>query len=677
MSTLIARSIRLSLLGVAFCSGLLIDVSAYANNIGELPGYLITKKNIGTILAPSQFAKKLISQMHWQQLPIYNSNDILMNNVIVINLAEYTNGEIIDLAKQAVRLGKVVILDSTEVTNTEKVVTVSSQVIGVGLADPIVIVRSKNKTPEYKSISLSPSIDLNESSLLSTDEISSIKIDKLVGEVKKITQHWDSESTRKHSSKKNKKHNRLSITNNDDSTRYKPDITIPIEFRHVGFKCRVGKEFDGNGWSNTGNWHGTIEDACDGQASVSLFYTLDFVRSVTYSGGGDHNADNAKYLRITLNPASGGGSGWHLVNQPTHKHTWFESYTNRLTWFGPIAMDYGVEVTTSDQDVHLYSSTPNNKGKESEIREVTGFTVGVEAGGKADIGDKGPTVGVDVKGSFSYSSQRWVTYKTYEYTIENQSAAGLTDKAKWIWDRKFNEYSENWRTNSTCALWCDDWFFKDSAFTAAAYANYKPGFSATFRAPAAKEGESLFTISNQMTVAALGGRVQYMGFMQGYTPWSYSGTKYTFHKKFKVNWSAPVFEPETNVSLEAFRFASNEGICLDVAYGSIANGAKVIGYPCKYSNNQLWGLDNFQRYKSRVAKDRCLTAENDNSLTVRQCTATSKQKWRWEADKLANELGKYVSIINGKVIMSDNRDDYNDWRSYVRNIGVDKVLTVY
>ncbi|WP_163835659.1 leukocidin family pore-forming toxin [Spartinivicinus ruber] len=656
------------LTSLALVTSLPVALIGYSS---DLPGYLIFKKQVGLISYPSEIVSQLMTDKSWLQKPVYKAGDLSHVSLVIINLAEYNNDEAIKLAKQAFRQGKMLILDSTQATNSKQVKKITAKIIGVGLADPIIAVRKNNNSAEYKSLSVSNALKGQE------------RLTRLMKETEAVIKQWDSTVLNSSSSSRSSRVHRSTAFSSSSSTPYRPEVSIPLEFRHIGFKCRVGKEFDGNGWSNSANWSGTIEDACNGEASVSLFYNLDFIRSVPFNGGGDQNADNAKYIRITLNPGGGesggsasGGAGWHLVDKPSHKHTWFESWTNRLTWFGPVAMDYTVEITTSDSDVHLFNTIPNNKPKESEIREVSGFTVGVEAGGKADVGEKGPTVGVDAKGSFSYNSQRWVTYKAHEYTVANQSRAGTQDRAKWLWDRKFDEDSKNWRTNDTCALWCDDWFFKDSAFSAASYANYKPGFSATFQAPAEKSGESTFTISNKVTVAALGGRVQYMIWYQGYTPWSYNGTAYTFNKNFRVNWDAPVFEPEVNVSIEAFRKDSTQGICLDVEGSSTAEGTSVIGYSCQYSNNQLWGLDNYQRYRSRVGKDRCLTAETDNTVTVRSCTAAANQKWRWEGDKLVNELGKSLAIVNDQAVMTDNAEDYQDWRNYVRNIEADKVLTV-
>ncbi|MGI0117248.1 leukocidin family pore-forming toxin [Zooshikella sp. RANM57] len=672
-------SLRVGIIGVSLFNYLPVTANEEFN---ELPGYLITQKQIATVSSPSEFTTSFVQNESWQTVSAYSLDDLKQTQLVIVNTSNYLSKDEIALARAAYRMGKTVIIDNTAVVNNSTVSQTIAAIIGIGLTDPIVAVRRTNGKAEYKSLSVNNELSANE------------QTEYLITEVKNIISTWDNVGnvTKSSSEKRSKRTKRSALAyssvaaSSSEGTNYRPEVTIPLEFRHVGFKCRVGDEFEGNGFTNNATWNSMIEDACDGKASVSLFYNIDFVRSVPFNGGGDNNADNAKYVRITLNPGDGssgggsasGGAGWHLVDKPTHKHTWFESWTNRITWFGPVAIDYGVEVIPSDNDVHLYHTTPNNKPKESEIREVTGITIGVEAGGKAEVGEKGPTVGVDAKGSFSYNSQRWVSYKAYEYTIENQSRAGSQDRAKWVWDRKFEEDSENWRVHGTCPLWCSDWFFKDSSFTAASYANYKPGFSATFRVSADKRGQSRFTINNRITVAALGGRVQYAGLAQVYTPWAYKGSKYTLPKVFTVNWEAPVFEPEINVSIEAYKYASSNGVCLDVQGNSTQEGAAVVGYDCHYANNQLWGLDQYQRYKSRVTADRCLTAESDGTLTVKSCSAAANQKWRWEGDSLKSELGdKSLAIVGGQVkLVNKDSSEYQNWKNYVRNIEPERVMTV-
>ncbi len=676
-------SLQVGIIGVSLFNYLPATANIEYSQENELPGYLITQKQVATISSPSDFTSNLVQDTNWQTISAYSFDDLKQSQLVIINTSNYLTKDEINLARTAYRKGKIVIIDNTSAVNNNDVSQSVAEIIGIGLTDSIVAVHRKNGKPEYKSLSVN-------------NEVSASKqIEYLITEVKNIVAGWDNSESNAKSFNEEKStrvkrravaYSRVAAASSSEGTQYRPEVTIPLEFRHVGFKCRVGDEFDGNGFTNNGTWNGMVDDACDGKASVSLFYNIDFVRSVPFNGGGDSNADNAKYVRITLNPGDGdsgggsasGGAGWHLVDKPTHKHTWFESWANRITWFGPIAMKYGVEVIPNDNDVRLYHSTPNNKPKESDIREITGITIGVEAGGKVEVGDKGPTVGVDAKGSFSYNSQRWVAYKAYEYTVENQSRAGSQDRAKWVWDRKFDDESKNWRTHDTCALWCSDWFFKDSAFTAASYANYKPGFSATFRVAADRQGQSRFTINNRIYVGALGGRVQYAGFFQGYTPWSFYGTEYTLPKVFTVNWDAPVFEPEINVSIEAYKYDSASGICLDVAGNSTDEGAAVVGYDCHYANNQLWGLDQYQRYKSRVAADRCLTAEDDGTLTVRSCSAAANQKWRWDDDSLKSELGdKSLAIVNGQVkLVNKDSQEYQNWKNYVRNIEPERVMTV-
>ena len=73
----------------------------------------------------------------------------------------------------------------------------------------------------------------------------------------------------------------------------------------------------------------------------------------------------------------------------------------------------------------------------------------------------------------------------------------------------------------------------------------------------------------------------------------------------------------------------------------------------------------------------CLTVEPDSTLTVRGCSATARQKWHWEDDQLFNELGGWLSLENGKLVMSHQPGHYSDWRNFIRRTPADDALTVH
>jgi hemolysin len=575
---------------------------------------------------------------------------ILINAAIAITEAEKR------LAIQAYYQGKILMFDGLDTTDAKQMSGRIASIVGLGLTDPFVIARrDQNGTPSFKTLSTDSTLTRAEA------------INILTRSTNDAISPWIKPSA----------FGLLNIraydSDNHNSSAYRPESTVSLEFRRVGFPCRVGDDFQGNGFTNNADWEGVIEDACHGQASASIFYTLDFIRSVPFQGGGSHNTENAKYVRITLDPATSGGAGWHLVDKPTHKHSWFQSWSNRISWYGPIAMDYGVRVYSTDPRVRLFHNTPNNTGLEQDIREVSGISIGVDAGGKVDIGDKGPSIGADVKGSFSYTSSRWVSYKTHEYEIANLSSL---DTAQWMWDRNFKERAKNWRTHSVAPIWSSSWFFDDNAFSPAAYANYKPGFSAIYKVEGDQNGYSDFYIDNRITIAALSGRVQYAGLASTYEPFAYSGSQYSFLKSFKVNWDAPVFQPEINVSLEAFALDSAKGLCISAPTTA---GQNLSADDCLYTNNQLWGLDKEQRYHSRSDNDLCLTLSQNTFLSTQTCSASASQKWRWVDNQLVSELGPKLIITQDKQIAAApiGSEHYDQWRSYVRHLNPDQVITIY
>lgn len=608
-------------------------------------------QQLGLINNRTDLTESIIHRSAWPSSFIQTESALNEMDVIFIDLSSELTPDALALANHAYQQGKILLLDSSQVLDPQLTSERVSDILGVGLTDTLVIARKgASGSPEFKVISVAEGVtSQNVNAILAKAALDSLT-------------PWIQPKTNR----------RVRRSANSQQDAYKPETSIPIEFRRVGFQCRVGDDFQGNGFTNNADWNSTIDDACNGDASVSLFYTLDFIRSVPYSGGGSHNADNSKFVRITYDPNTSGGAGWHLVDKPTHKHTWFESWANRISWYGPIAMKYGVEIQSTDPSVRLFHSTPNNVGLEQEIREVSGITVGVDAGVKAEVGDKEPTVGADIKGNFSYNSQRWVTYKTHEYEVQNLSTV---DRARWKWDRNFEQRSENWRSKNIAAIWDSSWFFKDSAFSPAAYANYKPGFSATYRVDGDRSGTSDFLIENQVTVAALSGRVQYSGVWSSFTPWAYNGSEYRFQKRLRVNWDAPVFQPEANVSIEAYAQSSFQGLCLTAA--GDYEGAAVSAGDCHYQNSQLWGLDRYQQYKSRIGDNKCLTLEGNGNLSVRTCNNSAQQKWAWSGDQLKNATGTEVVLNRGQVTTSRTPGYYNQWRSYVRNIHPDRVMTSF
>ena len=152
------------------------------------------------------------------------------------------------------------------------------------------------------------------------------------------------------------------------------DTTLYVEMRYVGFPCQVGKMYEGNLITGVSRWQGGMTDPCNGGASVSLVYTVDMIRSLASPYGG---TQNAKYLRITLDPSNNSGPGWHLVDQPRHHHSWFFSWSDRETWFGPVADRYSIDFYPRDQQLLLYRAIPGNQAAFSRISNTSRINVGM------------------------------------------------------------------------------------------------------------------------------------------------------------------------------------------------------------------------------------------------------------------------------------------------------------
>lgn len=609
-----------------------------------------------------------IQNLGWNASPVADLNGNWRDaNLLVLNTSLPLDDEILRQAGEAFSSGVTILIDGATNIDTDVQRRVSASIAGIGLSDPVILIRQRDGVPEYRAFNVAEAHEGDASSadehgvttiMKPSNQISDALITLLVAEVDASLGEWFVGGSRV---AKNQKKVSQSI--------YKPEISIPLEVRYVGMPCMVGRALKGYKWT------GEMVDACDGKMSLSLFYSIDLIRSTPFSGGGNNNADDAKFVRITLDPKTSGGVGWHLAKSPSHHHTWFQSWTERDTWFGPVALKYGVDILSRDPELHLFQNIPANTPRHQTVTDNTGFTVGVSGSASLEVGGEGPKVGAGVSASYSYSSTRSVTYDVNEYTIDNHSFASESgDRASWTWDRKFDQYWKDWRINSIDVLWGTDWFWKDSAFTAAAYANFKPGMSATFRVSANKRGSSRLTLRNSVAVVAMAGKIQYYFFYQLHDASGYFGTNYVFNRDIKVNWDSPVFDPDVPVSIEPFRYDSSDGMCLNVLGDHAAEGSSVGIHRCHYRTSQLWGFDSMQRYRSKVAPDLCLEVSQEEKLTVSQCDASARQKWRWEENALVNELGKKLALVNDELVVSDSVSAYQSWKSYVHRVGAANAL---
>ncbi len=942
----------------------------------------ICKKQFGN---HSEFGKILFQLLESTDTVKTFHYSLLSHCLVYVNIDEHLKQQQIAQLQDDLLSGHTLLLDTSN-SEEERLMSVTNAIsgIGIGFASSVVMIRfNKQGTPEFKQLTIA---DNDQATNKTVSHRATLNSQKLAKETIQLLRTW----------KQNANVNEP-YRSQPTSVFWRPEISIPVELRQIGMSCQVGQRFESSGDNDTSQWPEPMVDACNANASLSLFYTIDLIRSLPVG----KNSEDAKYLRITLDPGSNGGAGWHLVNQPTHKHTWFESWTNRETWFGPIADSYAVSIQTNDPDVQLYHKIPDNQPKHSRTTQTTKVSVGFIAriglapsaidnvisqdeddedseqdnevvsdvdqrdtslppslvdrdqdheimsdtgqihysispyeddidqdyermidtdqnhssasqsldriprtqeelfekhqailerypgerlkaeallmmrpddpallrdfdyqfsnldpeGENSDSqsfssvfsmsvseysiqpdsnseapppylepGPSNPTHDVNsdvsndslssdmihwlvsdssddsiyphlpsllpeneeltifgttnfefwgngclavygnlttahpqttytvIKGenivhdvshgaftgdvlildnayykfnnfgqiqytgldnstqiatpdisqkiteyqitiperlgetvdklrsihpSYSqretliknlhrsiyrqahigspiiYDSRRSITYNNDEYTIRAKTTnRPRVLQTSWLWNREFNTSSKHWRTQTLCPLWCDDWFFSDSAFSPAAYAHFTPGFSATFKVPAEKSDYSTFELSSSIKAVALGGRIKYRGLFQEYAPWGQKGTLKTVGHLITVNWNAPRLNAEIPVSLSTCGEKNHEPLCLTLT-GQNSPMRKVLLTPCTTDNRQIWSIDNLNRYHNVQAANYCLTHESDHVISMQSCNNGAAQKWHMQAKTLTNAVGGHLILSQDNQLMTD------------------------
>ncbi len=624
------------------------------NRLSEYSNHEFSVSEYGEL---TMFAKSVFNNLHI--IPPSNlARQSFSNSVIYINSQANLSTYDLKRIRSALSTGAIIILDNT--MNNIGTDSLSARIGGIGFNSPVLMIRNSNRqTPEYKLLDF----DLTEG-IHSALNHHQNAINNIAEEAVSILYNWKNNPAKQH----------IHHRKNDVEDRYRPETTINVEYRHTGFNCMVGKSYEGNGITGHSQWTDEMVDACDGNASVSLFYTIDLIRSVSNDDG---STEDAKYLRITLNPSGDGGAGWHFTDTPTHKSLWYESLTNRIEWFGPIVEDYSMTISARDPDIRLYQAVPENTPQHSNIVTLPSIGIGV----KVPYGLRLPAPAITGLGSglsSGFTTDRAVIYKNHEYTIINRSSDTNHAIASWLWTREFDKYSESWRTNSTCLLWCDDPFFNDNAFSPAAYAHFEPGFSATFKASGEKSGQSTFLLTGTANVVALAGRVQYKFVLQHYAPWSRKGTNQSFSQRLRVNWDSIFFNPDIPISIEALRENSGSGLCLNIIESDIDDGIGRLNlYDCHFNPNQIWGVDAEDHYKSYLSKGICLTKETDDTISVRNCTNSANQKWTWQNNYLINNHSGYLTAnIDGDITVTSDPLHATEWRGYIRRADSSNILDI-
>ncbi|GFR76412.1 cytolysin [Elysia marginata] len=218
-----------------------------------------------------------------------NTSPILYVN----SIAPLSPDEINDI-KALLNAGSIVLLDST-VDYSGTIKELSTRIGGIGFNSTIVMIRKRpDGTPEFKELVWFSDTETNQKP---TAEYLDFEAEQLAKECYRMLQPWLQRPRHRSGPKPGGK-----------VPAWKPEVSIPIEIRQLGFPCMVGSRYEGNNVTGYSAWSDELIDACDNSASASFFYNVDLIRS-SRSNKASHNA---KYIRITMDPGSNAGAGWHL-----------------------------------------------------------------------------------------------------------------------------------------------------------------------------------------------------------------------------------------------------------------------------------------------------------------------------------------------------------------------------
>ena len=387
-------------------------------------------------------------------------------------------------------------------------------------------------------------------------------------------------------------------------------------------------------------------DWCDAGASVDIRVNVTQMRSVQSSTSQGFTAD-AKIVRFTVD-ANQPGTGFHLVDDLQQGHSWFQSWANRRTYIGPFASSYDLWVKpVSGYVPKKVSDFPHNENKNYQHRDTHGYSIGINGSVGAEVGKDGPKASGEVSGSFSYKNEKTLVFDTKDYRVNNRSS--LSD-FQVSFEREFDQCDELRRQEAGCyftsAHWGSGWVFDKSKFNPISYANFKPNYDVVYEAPVSQADSTDFEIGAKFVAKARYGEVLPSAFFSAYGPKAWASTGWSIPRRVRIDWSHPLFEAEAHVTLQSL---SNNDLCLDVYSSKTEEGSPVGGWSCHGNWNQIWGLDNNERYRSRVAPDRCLTVSSDRSITVEPCSSNLAQKWFWEGDKL---ISRYVDGTNQRYALN-------------------------
>lgn len=573
---------------------------------------------------------------------------------VYINLQQEVTSDLQQMVMNKLAQKQVLIFDATDEPDREQVQAKMTHLFGVASYAPVTLVYKKRGELVLHTIQqVDTDIASMDFSNLEEPELQTVTVEQLDFDL--LAKGVQAALTRANKSMASE----VLSTQSAASGRYVPISHVTHLVTHSNLACSVQKDVDGNQW----------EDICAGQASANLSYKLTRMRSVTASA----NTENAKYFRIALTDDLGGaGAGIRLSGSQSEKNTWYQSNPVRNVRRGPILQRFEFESypTSGDSGVQLSYHKPENSNPKVNKSYTKGISLGASVSAGAEFGQEGPKVSAGASASFAFTDSRTVSISHAEYRVENNTA---NKHARVAWDHgspcNYIQGDISFGCERTRPLWYGGEIFNASLFNSISYRNFVPKLDVIYRAEPDKTGVTQFKVHSKITMSAYYGKSRYGGIWAALQTWDGALSKSTYNLSFNysVDWDHPVFQPEANVRIQSL---AHNNMCLDIWQGNGTAGNQVVAWGCHNGRNQMWGLDNLERYRSHLNPGLCLAVSSDNRVVVDNCNTSLEQKWIWQGDKLTTRKpaiqGHVVKAeANKPALMVANDEQAPQWKPYL------------
>ena len=321
----------------------------------------------------------------------------------------------------------------------------------------------------------------------------------------------------------------------------------------------------------------------------------------------------------------------------------------------------------------IVKNYPDNKNKNFQHRETSGFTIGVDTKRSLEFSKDGPKGGVDLGASFGYQQSKTLVFDTQEYEIVNRSSV---HDFSLSFERTFGICDTLTRREASTGcyfsgpIWSNAWVFDKDKINPIAYANFKPNYDVIYESPVDEHGETHFEIGAGVDYSVYQGFVQYGVVAAFHVTHDEIKGSHAISSTVIVDWNHPLFLPEKHVLLQSLAHA-NQCLTTDEASN------RVFGSECNEELSQIWGYDREQRYVNRQKPNRCLSIDDDKNLITEECNASLAQKWQWDKDSLISYLpdGESVLVLDSKslnkvVKVNDSQGVRKGWLEQQVNINL-------